>query len=230
MRILLNVRQQLLIPLLKKSWQEVIVIRIVEVFNHALSLISDLNQTISVLIKLLLRRSWCWLRIHRLRDGSLFKSTSVQSSVDLFIFWSHQSLCTSILHRSIMIRGLALGELLRLGFLDCSMRRISLALTISSWVNKSHTRLRSLFVRLRPHLILTLSTLVVREPSALREIINRILKLSILSFKYLRSEVLVTPIVVAVSQNNLLISLRRRCSLDVLQILLCLSLVVHQFI
>jgi hypothetical protein len=175
MRVLLNVRQQLLIPLLKESWQELIVVRVVEVFDHALSLISDLNQTVSVLIKLLLRRSLNRLNIHSLREGSLFRSATVQSSVDLSICWSHLSPRASILHRSIMGRGLALGEQLRLGFLDGSIWGISLALTISDWVSVSQTRLRPLFVRLRPHLILTWTTLVLREPSTLREIIRRIL-------------------------------------------------------
>ena len=176
MRVLLNVRQQLLIPLLKESWQELIVVRVVEVFDHAYSLISDLNQTVSVLIKLLLRRSLDRLTIHSLREGSLFRSgSSVQSSVDLSICWRHLSPRTSILHRSKVSRGLALRELLRLGFLAGRIRRISLALTISGWVSIAQTRLRPLFVRLRPNLILTWTTLVLREPSARREIISRIL-------------------------------------------------------
>jgi len=168
MRVLLNVGEQLLVPLLKESLQEFIVIRVVEGFDHALSLISDLNQTVSVLVKLLLRRSS--LSTHR---GSLFRPTSVQSSVDYSVCWRHLSPRTSILHRG---RGLALGEKLRLGFLDGSIRRESLALTISGRLSIPQTRLRPLFVGLRPHLILTRASLILSERSALREILCRILK------------------------------------------------------
>lgn len=174
MRVLLNVGQQLLIPILKESWQEFIVIRVVEGFDHALSLISDLNQTLSVLVKLLLRRSS--VSTHSLREGSLFRSASVQSSVDYSVCWCHLSTRTSILHRGIMIRGLALGEKLRLNFLDGTIRRESLARTISGRLSIPQTRLRPLFVWLRPHLILTRASLILSESSALREILCRILK------------------------------------------------------